>query len=452
MRNQICREYFSLDIRWTGADAVSFSLAIAAWVSLSLLTSSVIAKDDVALIRKVSGKVTDATLLSKLPAGNVVADEANWNSLWTAWRADEAVLKVDFQNQIVLVATAIGPNIVLTSSLNLTPSGDLRYEVASTKMAGPGFGYALLVVPRNRIVSVNGQLLPAAPALPIAKPAALPPMTTPIAGNNKLANELEESIRVEIQGRVRTGVMSRARSTGTMVVANGIVWELDLRNDAQLVNAARKLGTDVGTIKGSLSKIENPDRSFRWVVDVESISPSASSRPNDKDQPALPNGLEATATTEIANTRSSSSPPPTAQQNMPTETIPVKVGSAIPVTEQTGFESIIVSATGGRSNLERKQTVAADGSVTLEVPKTGYSESFSLSAVSLTELHQFVANTDWRTVQPRTGTIGKNVTTFSISVVTKSGTKRFFIDGGSVKSQPVIARLFSLMRKPKSGE
>ena len=124
----------------------------------------------------------------------------------------------------------------------------------------------------------------------------------------------------------------------------------------------------------------------------------------------------------------------------------------IPVSQQTGFKSIVVSATGGQSTLERKQTVAANGSVTLEVPKTNYSDSFSLGANSLLELHTFVANTDWRSVPRNTATGGKDVTSFSITIETKNSTKRFFMDSSSLSSQPVMAKLFSLMRKPTTNQ
>jgi len=136
---------------------------------------------------------------------------------------------------------------------------------------------------------------------------------------------------------------------------------LELGSDPQLAQAVQQLGSGVGNIKGTLSKIERPDRSLRWIVAVESIRPASSSS-NDADLERL-------------------AEPPTNS-----------------VSQQTGFESIVVSATGGQSKLERRQTVAADGLVTLEVPKTNYSDSFSLGANSLAELHTFVANTDWRSV------------------------------------------------------
>jgi len=168
MRNQISRSHLWTDRGRCPTIAVAFSLALC----LMLTASTALAKDEVTATQKRTGKVADSALLSKRPPSGVVTDQDNWKSLWAAWRTGEEILKVDFQNQIVLVATAEGPNVVLTSTLNLTPSGDLRYEVASTKKAGPGFGYVLLVIPKNRIVSVNGL------KLAIAKPALTPGIGT----------------------------------------------------------------------------------------------------------------------------------------------------------------------------------------------------------------------------------------------------------------------------------
>ena len=439
------------------------------------------AKDEVEITLKRTGKVSDSALLSKRPSSGAVTDLPTWKSLWSAWRGDEEIPEVDFESQIVLVATIDGPNLVSTSSLNLTPSGDLRYESGSgSSRSGPGFGYAFLIVPGNGVLSVNGQIIgeqiigrrelggqqfaeqkfagqelnsqQLAPSAPTTMPS-----TQPRIPSATMAGAVDdESIWVEIQGRVRTGEMSRGKSTGTMVVADGIVWELDLRDDAQLIQAANQLGTDVGTIKGTLSRLRNPNRSNRWIVDVESIEPGLASKRMDRSAELAQSQPSRIPTAPLSSERSFIDPLPVDE----TRTIPVHGGNAKrgdngmqmnkTASQQTGFRSIVISATGGQSSLERKQIVAADGSVTLEVPRTYYSESFSLSENSLQELHQFVASTDWRSVPRSTASADKSVATFSISIETRSGTKRFFTDEASVGSQPVISKLFSLMQKPKN--
>ena len=465
-----------------------------------------IAKDEVAVTLKRTGKVPDSSLLSKRPQTGVVTDQSSWKSLWNAWRPGQEIPKVDFQNQIVLVSTADGPNVVLTSRLNLTTSGDLRYESVPGKRTGPGFGYALLIIPRAGILSVNGQKLseqtlasrspetvpsttpqlpvPTTPQLPTLAKPRLPAPTKPRLPTPTKAKlptptmtssgGIDESIWVEIRGRVRTGVISRGISTGTMIVANGVVWELDLRDDAQLTKAVKQLGTDIGDIKGTLSKLTNPDRSIRWVVNVESIGLASADKSMSGKRMGMSDGFQLGPPQSI---RLQSIPP----QSIPIQSRPSKIEklttdeakavpefgkespqldqpaagmtSMIPASGQTGFESIVISATGGRSSLERKQIVAADGTVTLEVPKTNYSESFSLAPDSLLQLHQFVASTDWNSVPRKsTGSASKGVTNFSITVETKNGTKRFFCDETSVGSQPVISKLFSLMQKPKKDQ
>ena len=428
--------------------------------------TAALAKDEIAVTQKRTGKVADSSLLSKRPPSGIISDQTSWQSLWSAWRAGQEIPKVDFQNQVVLVATANGPNVVLTSTLNLTPSGDLRYESASTKMAGPGFGYALLIIPRKGIISVNGQKLVGqklggqkigqqlGSQLPSGQPATTPSTMAPTelqpAASASINSSSEESIRVEIQGKVRTGILSRAASTGTMVVANGIVWELDLGNDAQLIEAVNQLGTDVGTIKGTLSKLTNPDRSVRWIVDVASIEPALPGNKNPGSSGGLAQSEPAVAK-ELSMDKGKAMPE-MGERNMQMTKPAAEMTSKMPVPGQTGFETIVVSATGGRSSLERKQTVAANGSVTLEIPETNYSESFSLEAGTLSELHQFVASADWRSVPRITSPTDKDATNFSITVETKSGTKRFFANGASISSQPVISKLFSLMQKPKKDQ
>ena len=466
---------------------LSYWLVIASFLVAFLMSEILVAaltvpvtKDVVAVTLKRTGKVTDSSLLSKRPPSGVVTDQSSWESLWSAWRAGQEIPKVDFQSQIVLVATAQGPSTILTSSLRLTPSGDLRYEAVSRNAAGPGFGYALLIIPKDGILSVNGQKLagqqpaaqPAAQKLtgqelagqepveqklleqnsimkPVMKPdgrnlsrqqpVSQPPtprLGTPITK----ASDIDESIWVEIQGRVKN-FRSRDESNRVMVAANGIVWELNLRDDPQLIKAVQQLDTGIGNIKGTLSQSNNPDRSKRYIVDVTSIGPVSTRQDR--------------LTQRLVQSEPAQFPPskiePLQFNGTKTDS---GAGEKLPMSQpeisQTGFKSIVISLTGGQSTLERKQIVAADGSVTMEVPKTNYSESFSLSADSLSKLHRFVASADWRSVPRDRGSSDKSVTSYSITIETENGTLRFFTDDASVGSQPIISELFSLMQKPKN--
>ena len=67
-------------------------------------------------IQKWSGIIRDdETLKRKAPVTGHVADAAQFEMLWKVWRPKEAVPKVDFSKELVVVVTAAGPNQVALS-------------------------------------------------------------------------------------------------------------------------------------------------------------------------------------------------------------------------------------------------------------------------------------------------------------------------------------------------
>ncbi|QDU76080.1 hypothetical protein Pan97_31250 [Bremerella volcania] len=102
------------------------------------------------------GKIADASLEKLAPKSGFITDAKTFAKLWKAWRADEAVPEIDFSKDLVLVGLADGPNLVMFQP-KLQDDGDLKYVVASTRMAGPGFGYRLVKISRKGVKTVNGQ-------------------------------------------------------------------------------------------------------------------------------------------------------------------------------------------------------------------------------------------------------------------------------------------------------
>jgi hypothetical protein len=102
-----------------------------------------------------SGLVRNVALRDIAPAKGYVADENTWQNLWEKWHDDQSEPpKIDFNKEIVLVATSIGPNRMFAKP-RLNEEGALLFAPAATLLAGPGFGYLLARIPIEGIKSIN---------------------------------------------------------------------------------------------------------------------------------------------------------------------------------------------------------------------------------------------------------------------------------------------------------
>src|SRR5688572_26310846 len=73
-----------------------------------------------------AGTIGDNEALQKQsPAAGYIAGPAAWEKLWKAWRPGQELPQVDFSRELVLVATAGGPNRVAISP-SLDDKGDLK--------------------------------------------------------------------------------------------------------------------------------------------------------------------------------------------------------------------------------------------------------------------------------------------------------------------------------------
>ncbi len=102
------------------------------------------------------GKIADASLQKLAPKSGFLTDQQAFAKLWKAWRPEEAVPEIDFHQHMVIVGLADGPNLVMFEP-KLQKDGDLKFVVASTRMAGPGFGYRLVKISRDGVKTVNGK-------------------------------------------------------------------------------------------------------------------------------------------------------------------------------------------------------------------------------------------------------------------------------------------------------
>ncbi|MFP4055041.1 MAG: YbhB/YbcL family Raf kinase inhibitor-like protein [Phycisphaerae bacterium] len=116
-----------------------------------------------------SGKVKDDKLRKLAPESGFIADAETLKKLLKAWDADKADWTTDFTSNVVLVGTADGPNVVHLITRK-DDDGKLKVMAAGSRMAGPGFGWAMKVVSREGVKTVNGKKLPAAGGAKLAQP------------------------------------------------------------------------------------------------------------------------------------------------------------------------------------------------------------------------------------------------------------------------------------------
>jgi hypothetical protein len=88
------------------------------------------------------------------PAERHVKDAKTWESLWKRLRGGEAVPKVDFTKELVLVVAVEGDNTITVSDFDLD-KGTLSYRAVATKNRGEGFSYVLVVLPSAGVEKVR---------------------------------------------------------------------------------------------------------------------------------------------------------------------------------------------------------------------------------------------------------------------------------------------------------
>jgi hypothetical protein len=132
------------------------ALALFAWLGLVATTQ---AEDkEIKATKDWKGTVADETLQKKAPANGFITDAKTFKQLWEDWKLGEKAPEIDFKKEIVIVETTRGSNLRVGSP-KLTDKGDLRVLGIATLDLAPGFRYALLVLPREGVKSVNGKEL-----------------------------------------------------------------------------------------------------------------------------------------------------------------------------------------------------------------------------------------------------------------------------------------------------
>jgi len=82
----------------------------------------------------------------------------------------------------------------------------------------------------------------------------------------------EATVSVQCSGRLRHGVVAiGGETTGTTISFNGIIWELQLHDDAQREFAEEKHKKPV-VVTGTLRKVACVEKKVRWIIDVSDLS------------------------------------------------------------------------------------------------------------------------------------------------------------------------------------
>jgi hypothetical protein len=105
-----------------------------------------------------AGYVLDPKLRTAAPETDpVIADAAAWAKLWGTWRGQEPLPEVNFEEEVLFVFTAIGPNIPCLKLYRV--GANVGGTVFQTVKGGPGFGYRVIKVPRKGTDSLFGRLI-----------------------------------------------------------------------------------------------------------------------------------------------------------------------------------------------------------------------------------------------------------------------------------------------------
>lgn len=140
------------------------SLAVAALLGLLGPACSPARADDkdkpkeVKPTRDWQGSIDDEALQKKAPADRFITDAKAFKQLWADWKLGEKVPEIDFQKEVVLVETTRG-GLLKVNTVRLTDKGDLQAVAIATRDLRPGFRYAVLVVPREGVKTINGKEL-----------------------------------------------------------------------------------------------------------------------------------------------------------------------------------------------------------------------------------------------------------------------------------------------------
>src|SRR5262249_12595063 len=113
-------------------------------------------KKPVKFTKEWKGSVADQNLQKGAPA--FITDAKAPEKLWKDWKIADKMPAVDFNKEIVILATTVGSKLNLKASLD--DKGNLEVFGMATLDIADGFRYVMATVPREGIKTVNKKELP----------------------------------------------------------------------------------------------------------------------------------------------------------------------------------------------------------------------------------------------------------------------------------------------------
>lgn len=204
-----------------------FTLSI--FLTLFMVSISM-AQQEVKPLESWSGKVKNEKLRALVPTNGLVRSPEQFLNLWNGWRPEKDIPDVRFDNELIVVATADGPNIVRLS-LSITPAGDLRTSAIATEIGGPGFGYAMARISAEGIKTINGKKLDELPDL-----------------------QEEEKIEVKIVGKLKFMKRGQEGVPYPVIISGPFAWRVDFDNAEGLNGEPENFNSKQITVWGYLIK------------------------------------------------------------------------------------------------------------------------------------------------------------------------------------------------------
>jgi hypothetical protein len=134
------------------------TVAFAALLALGLAGLTGAAPTPVKATNTWKGSVDDEKLQKEMPENGVIVNAKDWEKLAKAWKVADKVPEVNFDKDLIVIATSVGSKLEMGASLD--DKGDLKALGFGTRDIRPGFRYVILSVPREGVKTVNGKALP----------------------------------------------------------------------------------------------------------------------------------------------------------------------------------------------------------------------------------------------------------------------------------------------------
>ena len=133
------------------------NVALAAFLSLAVAGLGAAAGMPVKATNTWKGSVDDEKLQKDMPENGVITNAKDWEKLVKAWKIADKIPEINFDKDLIVLATSVGSKLELNVSLN--EKGAMKALGFGTRDIRPGFRYVILSLPKDGVKTVNGKPL-----------------------------------------------------------------------------------------------------------------------------------------------------------------------------------------------------------------------------------------------------------------------------------------------------